>query len=458
MLKQLSRELNKDYMLVKAVFKGDEYSSHVIEKQGVLTEFFDKNEALVYMGERSKLDYEAVVSFAKSIAQRQTRNYQIDVDSFDVDGVCLCQTVKAFVIGINYVSAKLWSAKTKEKEAEYQVSLYTKHDSEKINNGFNEALVLSEAVNFARKYQITPPNVCNSEYLAAEVAQDLAQYSNLKVTVLNKAQIEELKMGLLLSVNRGSMYEPRVVVIEYNGDADSNDKTVYVGKGITFDSGGYSLKPSRSMLGMKFDMSGSIIVASAMKAIAQLKPKANVAAVMCITDNRVNGDASLPDSVWTSMNGKTVEINNTDAEGRLVMADGITYAVRNLNATRIVDVATLTGAILVALGSTYTGTWATTEKAWEELKKAADEQHELVWRMPLDEAFAKEIRRSEVADLKNTDLSGAGGGSSSAAMFLKEFTEGVEYIHLDVAGTAEQGAKPTGVMVKTLTQLALNNK
>ncbi len=204
-----------------------------------------------------------------------------------------------------------------------------------------------------------PPNICNSEFLAQKVAEDLEQYKNLKVTVLKKKEIEELKMGLLLSVNKGSVYEPRVVVIEYNGDKDSSEKTVMIGKGITFDSGGYSLKPSRSMVSMKFDMSGSAIVAATMKAIAQLKPKKNVSAIMCITDNRVNGDASLPDSVWVAMNGKSVEINNTDAEGRLVMADGLVYGAKVLNATRLIDVATLTGAMVVALGQTYTGTWAT---------------------------------------------------------------------------------------------------
>ena len=136
-------------------------------------------------------------------------------------------------------------------------------------------------------------------------------------------------MDLLLSVNKGSVYEPRVVIIEYKGDPKSSEKTVYVGKGITFDSGGYSLKPPKFMLGMKYDMSGSAIVASAMKAIAQLKPKKNISAIMCITDNRINGDASLPDSVYTSMSGKTVEVNNTDAEGRLVLADGLYYGANN---------------------------------------------------------------------------------------------------------------------------------
>ncbi|QNM93933.1 M17 family metallopeptidase [Mycoplasma sp. Pen4] len=453
-IKNIDKTRNQS-MLLKAVFKGDEYPKTLIEKNNVVTEYFDKNEALVYLGEADKLKYNSVFGFAKSFFASQGRDVQIDLDTFVKNDLTIADVVRAFVDAYNYVNADIYSAKTAKKDEKFAVSLFTTKDENEYAEALKEAVVLSEAVNFARNLQVTPPNICNSEWLADKIVEDLAQYDNLKVTVLNKKQIEEQKMGLLLSVNRGSMFEPRVVVIEYNGNPDSTEKTVYVGKGITFDSGGYSLKPGRSMLGMKYDMSGSAFVAASLKAIAQLKPKANVAAIMCVTDNRVNGDASLPDSVWTSMNGKTVEINNTDAEGRLVMADGLTYAVRNLKATRLVDVATLTGAILVALGHTYTGVWATTEEAWKDLSDAAKSANELVWRMPLDEAFAKEIRNSVVADLKNTDLSGVGGGSSSAAMFLKEFTEDVEYIHLDVAGTADVAARPTGVMVKTLTHLAM---
>ncbi|BBU47368.1 M17 family metallopeptidase [Mycoplasmopsis felis] len=445
-------------MLLRAVFKGDELPQNLVEKANKVTEYFDKNEAVVFLGEEKNYNYDKVFNFAKTLFTNQVRDLQIDLDSFVKGKVCIPCVTKAFTHAYNYINADIYSAKTSPKPERYQISLLSKEPTQRYEGALKEANVLSDAVNYARNLQILPPNICNSEYLAETVLKDLSEYKNLKISVLTKKEIQDLNMGLLLSVNKGSTHEPRVVVIEYNGNPESTEKTVYVGKGITFDSGGYSLKPSRSLIGMKFDMSGSVFVASAMKAIAQLQPKTNVSAIMCITDNRVNGDASLPDSVWKSMNGKTVEINNTDAEGRLVMADGITYAVRNLKATRIVDVATLTGAILVALGSTYTGVWSTTEKGWEELSKAANEQHELVWRMPLDDAFGKEIKNSVIADLKNTDLSGAGGGSSSAAMFLKEFTEGVEYIHLDVAGTAEQGGRPTGVMVKTLVQLALNSK
>lgn len=455
LFKEILKEKNGD-MLLKAFYKGDEAKPHLIEKNNAITEYVDENVAYIYLGEKSKFTWDNLVSTFKSVVASQKRSYLVDLKSFAAgqDNFCNGGAIKALTRAVYFAKAELFNEKTNKKEEEFTLLPYMNNVEAWIQDRFEKELVLAEAQNFVRNLQIMPPNVCNSEFLADYVAKDLAQYDNLKVTVLDKKAIEELKMGLLLSVNRGSMYEPRVVVIEYNGNPESKEKTVLVGKGITFDSGGYSLKGARHMLGMKFDMSGSAIVAGALKAIAQLKPKSNFAAVMCITDNRVNGDASLPDAVWKSMNGKTVEINNTDAEGRLVMADGLTYAVRKLNATRLVDVATLTGAMISALGTTYTGIWATSDKAWENLSNAAKEAHELVWRMPFDEAFAKNIRNSKVADLKNTDLSG-NAGSSSAAMFLKEFTEDVEYIHCDVAGTAEINEEPQGILVRTLTELAL---
>ncbi|MCE6090599.1 leucyl aminopeptidase family protein [Mycoplasmopsis agalactiae] len=441
-------------MLLKATFDEETSCNFLIKKDSSITEYHEKNEALAYFSKRDSLSFSDLEGFFKGLAVNANRNYQVDLASFATEKLPLAKVTDAFVRTVYFAKGEIYSARKKDEKEEVELIPFIEKVTSEVSEQFNKSLVLARATNFARDLQIMPPNICNSEFLAEKVVKDLAQYENLKVTVLKKKEIEELKMGLLLSVNRGSVYEPRVVVIEYNGDKDSKEKTVMIGKGITFDSGGYSLKPSRSMVSMKFDMSGSAIVAATMKAIAQLKPKKNVAAIMCITDNRVNGDASLPDSVWVAMNGKSVEINNTDAEGRLVMADGLVYGAKVLNATRLIDVATLTGAMVVALGQTYTGTWATSDKAWEDIKKAADNANELIWRMPLDKAFAKNIKSSKVADLKNTDFSG-NAGSCSAAMFLAEFTEGVEHIHLDVAGTAEISEVPQGIMVKTLTELSL---
>ena len=452
-LKNISTSKTKDVVL-KAIYKGDKLPQNLIEKANKITEFLDKNEAYVYLDEASKFGYVEFYALIKNLVNDASRNYLVDLKTFVNEKLNLNEIIDAFVKAYNFVNADIYEVKTAEKEQKFELIPYVEKITNELEETFKKAVIISEAQNFARNLQVTPPNICNSEYLAEQIVKDFSKVKGLKVTVLNKTEIEKEKMGLLLSVNRGSVYEPRVVIVEYNGNPSSKEKTVYVGKGITFDSGGYSLKPPRSMLGMKFDMSGSVIVASAVKAIAQLKGKQNVAAIMCITDNRVNGDASLPDSVWKSMSGKTVEINNTDAEGRLVLADGLYYGATKLKATRLVDVATLTGAIVSALGQTYSGIWATSDQAWEDILKASENQHELLWRMPFDDAFIKNIKDSKVADMKNTDLSGQ-AGSCSAAMFLKEFTNGVEYIHCDIAGTADIDEVPQGVLVKTLTEMGL---
>ncbi|WP_186330819.1 M17 family metallopeptidase [Mycoplasmopsis arginini] len=453
LIKKIDTKRN-DYLLLKAVFKGDELPANLVEKEFAITEFLAQNVAYVYMGDRENMGFDKMYNFAKSLALNAARNYQIDLQTFPVDkNICIYDTTDAFTKGINFSAAKLFNKKTVyKKENKNNLSLYLENPQKDLLDYFNKAVILSEAQNWARNLGVTPPNELNSEQLAAIAEKELKQYKNLSVTVLTKKEIEKLGMGLLLSVNRGSVFEPRVVVIEYNGNKKSKEKTVLVGKGITFDSGGYNIKTGRHMNGMKYDMGGSAVVAAVMKVIAQTKPETNVAAIMCITDNRVNGDASLPDSVWTSMSGKTVEVNNTDAEGRLVMADGLYYGATKLNATRLIDVATLTGAMIMALGDTYTGVWSTTDKGWEDVQKAAKIQHELVWRMPLDEEYAEYIKGSIVADLKNTDFTG-NAGSSSAVMFLNEFTNGVEYIHFDIAGTCDINEKPMFAMVKTISEL-----
>ncbi|WP_027334123.1 M17 family metallopeptidase [Mycoplasma elephantis] len=445
---------NKNIVLLKGTFNKNE-KENLITEFGVITEYLENNEAFVFLGDREKFNTTSLKNVATKIVTTSKRSYEIDLDSFITNNIDINTIATYFAESISYNTEKIWNKKTQKNES--KANKFELLTTKKIDdNEWNKSQILINAIKMTRDLQIMSPNELNSENMAKLVEENAKPFLNDKfsIKILNKKEIEKEKMGLLLSVNKGSMYEPRVVVLEYKGDPNSDKKIVYVGKGITFDSGGYSLKPSRYMIGMKFDMSGAAIVASSLISIAQLQPKSNVAAVLCITDNRINGDASLPDSVWTSMNGKTVEVNNTDAEGRLVMADGITYAIRKLKATRVVDVATLTGAILTALGTTYTGIWATTENAWNDISMAALNSNELVWRMPLNDEFAKNIKKSEVADLKNTDFSG-NGGSCSAAMFLKEFTEDVEYIHCDIAGTSEQNGIPTGVMVKTLTELAL---
>jgi leucyl aminopeptidase len=214
---------------------------------------------------------------------------------------------------------------------------------------FTESEIKMEFVNFARDLQDLPPNEGISTKIAELIEAKAKTIEGVKIKIYNKAEIEKMGMGLLLAVNAGSEVEPRVVVLEYNGDT-SKPKTALVGKGITFDSGGYNLKPGNFMKGMKFDMSGAAIMSSTVMALAKAKAKANVMSVAMLTDNRIGGHATLTESVIKSYNGKTVQIDNTDAEGRLVLADGITYALRDGKADRVIESSTLTGAIVVALG------------------------------------------------------------------------------------------------------------
>ena len=456
---KLIDKLSADKITLKGFFSDDERAEikTLLRTKNQVTEYLDQNLAFICLGKKNEFDLEGLKCTVNAVLKLNTRDFQIDSTTFVNDQVNLQTVINKFIDQDEYLNgSELYSAKTAKKDKITELSILVPADNEAEAK---KTLAVAKLVNQARYFQATPPNICNSEWLADQFVQMFKDVkgSNVKVTVLNKKEIEQQKMGLFLSVNMGSGYEPRLVVIEYNGDPKSKDKIALVGKGITFDSGGYNLKGSQHILGMKFDMSGAAISAAVLKGVIQQKPKVNVVAVLPLTDNKISSFGQTPDSIWTSMSGKTVEVNNTDAEGRLILADAITYAIKKANATEIIDIATLTGAIVVALGETYTGVWSTCCKRWEQFQTAAQQQDELVWRMPFHKDFIKNIKDSKFADYKNTDLSGK-GGSNSAAMFLKEFTEDKPYLHLDIAGTGGTGDMPRGIMVKTLIQYLVNKE
>ncbi|QSF13928.1 M17 family metallopeptidase [Mycoplasma sp. Mirounga ES2805-ORL] len=438
---------NENFLLKLFNEKENKNLKNVVKKANKITEFVEQKEAYIFAAKDTN-NYDDLVELIKSIFNSE-RDYQIDFDSFlklDFDDKDI---LKAFVSQILFYEGEIFNKKTvKAKKQSYE--LLFKNDQYKET--FNEYVIIANNRNRARYLQAMPENFCNSEMLAEYVKDDFKKIKNVNIKILNKKQIEDLKMGLILSVNKGSTHEPRVVVLEYNGDPQSKEKLVYVGKGITFDTGGMNTK-GYHMEGMKYDMSGSVIVAYALKSIAELNLKANVSIIMMITDNRQDGDASLPENVYESMSGITVEVTDTDAEGRLVLADGLYYGAKVLNATCLVDVATLTGAVLRALGTKYSGVWSTDENNWEIFNKASKNAKEYIWRMPLNEEFNKTNKESIVADLQNWNESGK-CDSNHAAMFLKEFTNNVPYIHCDVAGTADIQLKPQGVLVDTLVEFA----
>ena len=440
---------NKNLFTLKAVI-GKKANSFVIKKEGFITDDVSKKNSYVYF--KKEILEKNLKTFASELAKKG-RDYQVDITSFVSKKLDETKVITIFVDKYIFINGKgIYNAKTKKPDKLKDITLIGVSVVGKA--AAKKAKLYAEVVNWTRNLQITPPNLLHSEKLASIYKKDLGVYKNLSIKVLNKKQIQEMKMGLLLSVNSASYYEARVVIVEYLGNPKSKEKTTFVGKGITFDAGGMNLKPGKHMLGMKYDMSGSAVAMGTMKAIAELKPKANVSAIVALTDNVISALASKPDSVYTSMSGKTVEVNNTDAEGRLVLADAITYAVRKMKSTRIVDIATLTGAVVLALGLTFTGVWSTTDKGWNDLNEAAKRANELVWRMPLHSDYFKFMKTSKIADMFNTDYTGY-GGASSAAMFLTQFSENVEHIHLDIAGTATAGNKGEGMgpMVKTLVEL-----
>jgi len=297
-----------------------------------------------------------------------------------------------------------------------------------------------------------------SPKILAEAAVEIAkEYPRVKTTILGKKELEKEKMGLLLAVNRGAAQDPALIIAEYNGDPSSKEKTAIIGKGIVFDTGGLNLKPTGSMETMKCDMSGGAAALGTVRAAAALGLKCNIVAVVPATENAMGPSSYKPGDVYRSHAGKTVEITNTDAEGRLVLADAISYTQMYLNPTRMIDLATLTGAIVVALGEEMSGLFCNNKKLTEALIAAGDKTEELLWHMPLYDKY-KEKLKSPIADMKNS--AGRPGGSITAALFLEAFVkEGMPWAHLDIAGTAyleqPKGYNPThatGVGIRLLIE------
>jgi leucyl aminopeptidase len=320
-----------------------------------------------------------------------------------------------------------------------------------------EGRAIAESQNFTRDLVNEPGNRMTPAILA-ERARKMCAEVGLASEIYGPDKIKEMKMGAFWSVAQGSDEEPRLIVMRYEPkSAPAAPVLGLVGKGITFDTGGISIKPADGMEKMKYDMAGGAAMIGAMRAIALLKPNVRVIAIVCATENMPSGKAQKPGDVQIAMSGKSIEIINTDAEGRLVLADGLHYA-RQLGATHLLDAATLTGACVVALGYVNAGIFCNDEKFYEQFEQALKLSGEKMWRLPVDAEY-QELIKSDIADIKNTG--GRWGGAVSAAMFLKEFVEDTPWIHLDIAGTAwiEDSKSwiakgPSGIAVRTIIELA----
>jgi leucyl aminopeptidase len=307
---------------------------------------------------------------------------------------------------------------------------------ESIQQQIQRAEALTRAVNLARSWAHEPANVINPVTLA-ERAVDLSQQHGLKVTVFDETQLAEMGAGGLLSVGKGSASQPRLIVMEYTGKGGQPDAkpVVLVGKAITFDTGGYSMKDVTGIQGMKYDKCGGVTVAAVMQAVAELQLDLPVVGIIAAAENMVSADAYRPDDILTMLSGKTVEIISTDAEGRLVLADALHYAQQNYQPRAIIDLATLTGGIVTALGRVRAGIMANNDDLVEQLTQAGEQTHERLWRMPLDDDYLKAIKGDD-ADLKNSG--GREGHPIMGGIFLKQFvSDDVPWAHLDIAGVAD---------------------
>ena len=329
-------------------------------------------------------------------------------------------------------------------------------DEKLLRSALDEARIIGEGQNFARELVNEPGNRLTPTMLADRACK-MAAENGLECEILGPDQIKALKMGAFWSVAQGSDEPPALIVLKYSpAGAPAEPVLGLVGKAITFDTGGISIKPADGMEKMKYDMAGGAAMLGVMRAIAQLKPKVKVNAVICASENMPSGKAQKPGDVQFAMSGKSIEIINTDAEGRLVLADGLTYARTKLGCTHLVDAATLTGACVVALGMVNAGIFANDDQMYERFHKALNQAGEKMWRLPLDDEY-RDLIKSGIADIVNSG--GRYGGAVTAAMFLKEFVDDKPWIHLDIAGTAwVEEAKPfiakgpSGIAVRSLIE------
>jgi leucyl aminopeptidase len=346
-------------------------------------------------------------------------------------GLCACAAVEGALVG-DYDPDTYRSDRKDLSVQSFTLAAPGKSNKKTVEAAFAEGVIVGESQNFTRALVNEPGNKLTPTILGQRAAAMAAEVG-LKAEVYSTEKLHELKMGAFWSVSQGSEEAPALIVVRYEPEGVTGGPVLgLVGKGITFDTGGISIKPSDSMEKMKYDMAGGAAMLGAMRAIALLKPKVRVIGIVCAAENMPDGKAQKPGDVQTAMSGKTIEIISTDAEGRLVLADGLAYA-RQLGATHLIDAATLTGAVGVALGKVNAGVFSNDEETYGKFQSALQVSGEKFWRLPLDEEYA-ELIKSDIGDIKNTG--GRFGGASTAAEFLKVFVEERPWIHLDIAGMA----------------------
>ena len=399
---------------------------------------------------------------AAGAAVRAMKGKSIRTFAFAVpqNGASAADSVRAIVEGayVGDFDPDYYKSDRKDQKID-ELTILAGGDQAALDGALQTGRIIGESQNFTRD-MVNEPSNRMTPTMMADRARKMAAEVGLKCETYGADKIKELGMGAFWGVAQGSDEPPALIVLRYEpAGAPEQPHLGLVGKGITFDTGGISIKPADGMEKMKYDMAGGATMIGVMRAIALLKPKVKITAIVCATENMPSGKAQKPGDVQIAMSGKSIEIINTDAEGRLVLADGLCYA-RQLGCTHLVDAATLTGAVVVALGYVNAGIFSSDDQMYERFHKANEAAGEKMWRLPLDDEY-KEVIKSGIADIVNSG--GRWGGAITAAMFLKEFAEDKPWIHLDIAGTAwMEDAKPwiakgpSGIAVRSLIEFATN--
>lgn len=367
-------------------------------------------------------------------------------------------------IALSLYSFNKYKTNDKGEESKVkQVTILINDDKNKIQPIVDRTVLLVEAVNLARDLSNLPPNDCSPSQLAS-IAVSVGTEYGLKTRIIERYEMESMGLDGIVSVGKGSQNPPKLIILEYHGSTGDRRPYLLVGKGVTFDTGGISLKDSDKMDEMKFDKSGGCNVLAIMKAVASLKLPINVVGIIPSVENMPSSTSYRPGDIIKMYNGKTVEVLNTDAEGRLILADALAFGIASYNPKAVIDLATLTGACIIALGTNVAAVIGTNKKFIDELHKVSDRTSEKIWELPLYEEFNEQIK-SSIADIKN--VGGRPGGAITAAAFLSNFTNGIPWIHIDIAGTAwtqegtyERSYNPrgaTGFGVRTIVKLLMED-
>ncbi|MDQ1559339.1 MAG: leucyl aminopeptidase [Pyrinomonadaceae bacterium] len=459
--------------LIKSVIESEELKGkegetvylHLGEGRGELKA---KRLLLVGVGERESYKAAQVSQMAGTAARalraRNVKTVGLIARGAETDAERSAEVSVEGVLMSLFEPDKYRTVEKEERVVERLVIVAQGANEDALRRGAERGRIIGESVNFTRDLA-NEPGAYMTPTIMAERARAIASEFGLEVDILDRERMEGEGMGSLLSVARGSEEPPALIILKYTPAGFTGGGTVagggegllaFVGKGVTFDTGGISIKPGENMELMKYDMTGGATVLGVMRAAAQLKPPMPLLGVVPAVENMPSGKATKPGDVVRAMSGKTIEVINTDAEGRLILADAIAYA-RKLGATQVVDLATLTGAVSIALGDVNTGILGTDQELIDEVIAAGREVGEKLWQLPLDKEYTRQIK-SDIADIKN--VGGRKAGTITAAAFLKEFADGISWAHLDIAGTAwgddakpYRSKGPTGVAVRTLLNL-----